>query len=101
MTDAAEVVHNETERRFEAVIGGQLAQLAYEREAGRLVLVHTEVPAGLEGRGVGGAMVTAAIDHAAQHGLTVVPSCPFARRWLEHHPDVAGRVEIEAPTAPD
>jgi hypothetical protein len=24
-----------------------------------------------------------------------VPRCPFARDWLERHPDVAGRVTIE------
>jgi predicted GNAT family acetyltransferase len=41
--------------------------------------------------------VEAAIDDAAQRGLTVVPDCSFARGWLERHPEVAARVEIEWP----
>jgi hypothetical protein len=26
-----------------------------------------------------------------------VPACPFARAWLERHPDVAAQVPIDAP----
>jgi predicted GNAT family acetyltransferase len=40
-------------------------------------------------------LVTAAGDRAAREGLTIVPYCPFARRWLERHPDVAERVAID------
>jgi predicted GNAT family acetyltransferase len=39
--------------------------------------------------------VSAAVDHAAQEGMTVVPLCPFARGWLERHPDVAARATID------
>jgi predicted GNAT family acetyltransferase len=39
--------------------------------------------------------VTAAVDRAARDGLTIVPFCPFARRWLERHSDVADRVAID------
>ena len=42
-------------------------------------------------------LVTAAIGYAAEQGLTVVPSCPFARSWLERHPGAAARVQIDAP----
>jgi hypothetical protein len=27
--------------------------------------------------------------------LTVVPLCPFARGWLERHPDVAARATVD------
>jgi predicted GNAT family acetyltransferase len=39
--------------------------------------------------------VTAAIERAERDGLTIVPLCPFARSWLERHPDVAARVKID------
>jgi predicted GNAT family acetyltransferase len=39
--------------------------------------------------------VSAAVELAAENGLTVVPRCPFARGWLERHPDVAKTVTIE------
>ena len=53
------------------------------------------MPEQLEGHGIGGALVTAAIDRAARDGMTVVPLCPFARGWLERHPEVASRVTID------
>ena len=90
-----DIVNNEAERRFETTSDGHTAELTYRRHGDRLVLVHTAVPDELEGMGVGGALVTAAVDFAAQHGLTVAPKCPFARGWLERHPDVAKQVSIE------
>ena len=59
------------------------------------MLVHTEVPVELEGRGIGGRLVTAAVDRAAREGLTLVPLCPFARSWLERHPEVASKAVID------
>jgi uncharacterized protein len=74
---------------------GWLAELAYRVRGDRLVLAHTEVPLELEGRGIGGRLVTAAVDRAAHEGLTFVPLCPFARGWLERHPEAAGRAVID------
>lgn len=95
MSDVSQVVDNEAESRFELEVDGHLAELVYHRSGKRFVLVHTAVPDALEGRGIGGLLVTAAIDEAAEHDWTVVPLCPFARGWLERHPDVANRVTID------
>ena len=88
------VVDNEAEERFEIELDGRLAQLAYDLDDGNLTLIHTEVPTELEGHGIGGQLVTAAIDRAVREGLTIVPRCPFARGWLQRHPDIAGRAAI-------
>ena len=74
---------------------GEVAVLTYRLRAGRLVLTHTEVPPALEGRGIGGKLVLAAIDRARQDRLTIVPLCPFARSWLERHRDAARVVNID------
>ena len=95
MSGLAEVVDNTGESRLEFRADGHLAELAYRRHGKRLVLIHTEVPPGLEGRGTGGALVTAAIEAAARDGLTVVPLCPFARSWLERHPGAASKAVID------
>jgi len=95
MSDAAPVTDNQAEARFELRAGGRLAELLYRRHGNRLVLIHTEVPEELEGRGLGGTLVMAAVDRAAREDLTVVPLCPFARGWLQRHPDVASRVAID------
>jgi uncharacterized protein len=95
VTDIPQITDNQAATRFELTAEGRLAELRYRRNGKRLVLVHTEVPAELGGRGLGGALVAAAVDRAELEGLTVVPLCPFARRWLERHPDVAARVTID------
>ena len=95
VSDTPQVTDNPARSRFELSADGDLAELVYHRNRNRLVLIHTEVPAELEGLGLGGRLVAAAIDRAADDGLTVVPSCPFARGWLERHPAEAGRVTID------
>jgi len=95
VSDAGQVTDNHAESRFEYRVGGHLAELRYRRYGKRLVLLHTEVPAELEGHGVGGRLVAAAIDRAAQEGVTIVPLCPFARSWLERHTDTARHATID------
>jgi predicted GNAT family acetyltransferase len=97
VSDAVPVTDNQAASRFEIADGGHLAELRYHRNGNRLVLIHTEVPEELEGRGIGGRLVTAAVDRAAREGLTLVPFCPFANSWLQRHPEVASRVTIDWP----
>jgi predicted GNAT family acetyltransferase len=89
------VTDNQAESRFELSVGGKLAELTYRQNGRRLVLVHAEVPAELEGRGLGGELVAAAVTRAARDGMTLVPLCPFARSWLQRHPGVASGVTID------
>ena len=95
VSDSANVIDNTGASRFELREDGRLAELVYRSRGDRLVLVHTEVPLELEGRGIGGRLVTAAVDRAAREGLTLVPLCPFARGWLERHPEAATRAVID------
>lgn len=77
------------------------AELVYDLDGDdRLVLIHTEVDPSLQGRGVGGQLVMAALDRARTEGLTIVPWCPYARRWLREHPDAVGTVSIDWHTSP-
>jgi predicted GNAT family acetyltransferase len=84
MTD---VTHSPGSSRFEA----GPAYLSYDRAADTFTIEHTVVPADLEGQGIGGKLVQAAVDHARNEGLTVVAHCSFARGWLDRHPDAEGR----------
>jgi len=95
MIDAAQVTHDPDRRRFEYQSGGRTALLAYRIRDGRMIVLHTEVPAELEGHGLGGQLVRAAIAYAAREGLAVVPLCPFTESWLDRHPDVAAQVRID------
>ncbi len=82
-------------RRFVTNIDGHEAELTYRLRNGRLILVHTGVPEALEGHGIAGELVQAAVDKAVAENLTVVPVCPYARKWLEEHPGEAGKVTID------
>ena len=95
MSDSVNVTDNAEASRFEIHANGEMAELIYRTRAGRLVLIHTEVPDSLGGRGLGGQLVLGAIGKATQEGLTIVPLCPFARGWLERHPDDAAQVNID------
>jgi predicted GNAT family acetyltransferase len=79
MTD---VTHVPDRSRFES----GSAYLTYRADSRSLDIQHTIVPKELEGQGVGGKLVQAAVDYAREAGLELVVTCPFARKWLEKHP---------------
>lgn len=92
MTD---VFDNATKSRFELTRDGHTAELTYTIEGDRMVILHTEVPKALGGQGIGGELVQAAVRRAARDRLTILPLCPYARRWLEKNPDRIGVVAID------
>jgi predicted GNAT family acetyltransferase len=79
VSDAQQVTDNQAESRFELWADGLLAELPYRRNGKRLVLIHTEVPEELEGRGLGGALVTAAIDRAVAGGAAIAGGGVYRR----------------------
>jgi predicted GNAT family acetyltransferase len=89
-----------TASRLVITTDGIEAELHYRRRSGRLILIHTEVPDSLAGRGIGGRLVRAAIGVARAEHLTLVPWCPFARRWLTDHGAEAEGVTIDWQTLP-
>lgn len=95
MSEPWQVSDDPAASRFEVTADGQRAELKYRRTRNRLVLIHTGVPTALEGLGIGGRLVAAAAGQAAREGMTLVPLCPFARAWLQRHPEVAGTVTID------
>ncbi len=90
-----EIVDNVTESRFVAVVGDEIAELVYRTDGDRLTIVHTGVPEPLNGHGLGGRLVAAAVKKAADNGYTIVAKCPFAASWLRKHPDAARGVPID------
>ena len=89
------VVDDADHHRFLHTEDGFEAQLVYRTKDNQLILVHTEVPPALGGRGIGGRLVWAAVDRARTTGETVLPWCPYARQWLQDHPDVAADITID------
>ena len=82
-----QIINNHDRQRFEAKVSGSLVHLDYVLGDGALRLVHTEVPAALEGRGLGSKIVRFALDFAKVQGLQVIPQCPFVKSFIDRHPD--------------
>jgi predicted GNAT family acetyltransferase len=82
-----DVVHNEGAQRFEVRLGDGFARCDYRRVGNVLQLHHTEVPVALEGRGIAGQLVKAALEHAKAKGLRVAPYCSYVRSYLKRHPE--------------
>ena len=91
----SDVVDDTAGERFVFTEDGHVAELVYHVHGNRLTLIHTEVPDELGGRGIGGRLVEAAIERARRDQLTIVPNCPYARGWLEKHPDAVEGVTID------
>lgn len=73
--------------RFEIEVDGSVAFLEYTRGPSELVLVHTEVPGAIAGRGLGGRLARHAFELAKEGGLRVELVCPFQIAWLGRHPE--------------
>jgi predicted GNAT family acetyltransferase len=68
-----EVTNNETEKRYEARLGDELAGSAYYDLADDLIVfTHTEVDDAYEGHGVGSALGRAALDDVRADGRRMV-----------------------------
>ena len=80
------IKHTETERngRFEAWFDDvQVGELTYQRTTlERMIIDHTRVFEGFEGKGIARQLVMATVDFARQNGRTIVPICSYARNVL-------------------
>src|SRR4051812_24790485 len=74
--------------RFVISVDGQPAGFAEYRDRGEAIsFVHTVVDDGYEGRGLGGRLVSAALDDVRSRGLAALPFCPFVRGYIARHPE--------------
>jgi uncharacterized protein len=89
-----DVIHDAPHTRFTVTLDGHIGELQYKRVNDSVLdLVHTGVPDELQGKGVGNALAVAAFDYARSHGLRVILTCPYLRRWILSHPDQRDIVE--------
>ena len=81
------VRHNAAENRFEAEVDGQLSVADYQLRGTEMIMTHTYVPPVLRGRGIAENLVRAALEHARNERLKVVPACSYVNAYLKRHPE--------------
>lgn len=82
-----DVLHNPGASRYELRVDGHTAIADYQEGAGSLAFTHTEVPAEMQGRGVGSVLIRGALDDAQRRGVRVAPVCPFVADFVRDHPE--------------
>lgn len=84
---ADEIVDNRALNRFEMAVDGEVAFITYRLTKSVTVLVHTEVPKALEGRGVGSRLAKGVLDllHAERRKIVVI--CEFLTHYIRKHPE--------------
>lgn len=87
MAQREPVTDNASNQRFEMTVGDDTAFAEYHLSGRAIVFAHTEVPDGMQGRGIGSALVRGALDSARERGLEVVPFCPFIAGYIRSHPE--------------
>jgi predicted GNAT family acetyltransferase len=81
------------QQRYEICVDGEVAGfVTYRRQPGQIEFVHTEIDDRFEGHGLGSKLVAFALDDAREHGLAVLPSCPFVKGYIQRHREYAGLV---------
>jgi predicted GNAT family acetyltransferase len=79
----ATVQDNPAEKRYEAVVDGELAGFAtYHLSGPKITLLHTEVDDAYEGQGIGKLLAEHILDAARDAGLQVIPKCPFMSKYI-------------------
>ncbi|WP_313240200.1 GNAT family N-acetyltransferase [Stutzerimonas kunmingensis] len=94
MSDTVRVHHDLAGHRFEAVIDGHCAYLAY-MDLGKqtLDMYRTFVPDALRGRGIAAVLTQHALEYAEREGYLVIPSCSYVERYIERNRPTSDRVE--------
>ena len=84
------LVRDNTERhRFELDAQGHTAFSDYKRADGMLTIMHTEVPAALNGKGIGSALARGLLELARAEGAKIKPLCPFVKAYIAEHAEFA------------
>jgi uncharacterized protein len=81
------VRHNVAAHRFEAEVEGMTSVADYVRRDGQMIMTHTFVPPELRGRGIAEKLVRAALEHARDEKVRVVPACSYVDIYIQRHPE--------------
>ena len=89
MTEEVQLKINDNKGAFYIEIEGiqeAMMTFVYAGED-KIIIDHTEVNPGNEGKGFGKKMVLKAVEFAREKGIKIVPLCPFAKSVFDKTPE--------------
>jgi len=82
------IEHTPATHRFVAHLPEGHGVLVYRMASKDIMeVLSTQVPPSARGRGIGGALVEAALKHARVHKFRVIPTCWYVGTWVDRHPE--------------
>jgi len=81
------LIDNQPIHNFELIVDGSRAFIDYKLKGDKIYLIHTEVPAAMEGMGVAAALVEKTFNYIEEHHLKIVPLCVYIIAYLKRHPE--------------
>jgi len=81
------IKHNADRSRFETTVDGMDCVADYRLVDKTMVMTHTYVPPPLEGRGIAGELVGAAMEYARKNDYKVDPRCSYVAVYMRRHPE--------------
>ncbi len=101
MLDAT-IRHNPDRERFEVLVAGNvIGKAAYKTYDGggapQRIFYHTVINEEYGGQGLAGKLATVALDETVAAGLTIVPVCPYIKKFLTKHPEYGGSTTATTP----
>ena len=92
--------HNPDRSRLKVFDGdtaiGRAAYVDRDAESQR-IFYHTVINDEYEGRGLAGRLAAQALDETVAAGLTIVPVCPYIKKYLQKHPEYSANVRKPDP----
>lgn len=66
------------------------AEMVYTKPSpDKMIIEHTDVSDELRGQNVGFQLVHTAVEYAREHGIKIIPLCPFANSVFKKKPEFA------------
>ena len=87
MNATYELIDNPDKTQYEFHLDGEIPRLEYIRTKDKIYLTHTEVPAALSGKGIGSALIGAALEDIERQEFTLIPLCPVVALYLKRYPE--------------
>lgn len=88
------IKHIQSANQFATTVEDKISTLNYSvlHNGKTLDYTHTFVPEALRGLNIGQDLVKFALDYAKDNHFSIVPSCPFVKKYIDNHPEYASIV---------
>ncbi len=87
--------HDPSAQRFTTEVDAQRAELDYTVAGSVMTITHTRVPREIGGRGIAAELMRAALQVAAQRGLSINPACSYAAAYMRKHAQSPDKVHLD------